>query len=44
MIAKQQREPTLAEDLQHVAAASELDRPPPCWDLASLDWEQSTSA
>lgn len=39
-LGKKRREPTLAEDLQHEAVASELDSPPPCWDLASLDWEQ----
>lgn len=38
-VGKQKRQPTLAEDLQHDAAASELDTPAPCWDLASLDWE-----
>ena len=39
-IGKQARQPTLADDLQHEATASELDNPPPAWDLASLDWEQ----
>ncbi len=38
-IGRQQREPTLAEDLQHEAAANELDHDPPCWDLSCLDWE-----
>ena len=38
-IGKQRREPTLAEDLRYESAASELDSPAPCWDLASLDWE-----
>jgi len=38
-IGKQQREPTLVEDLQHEAVASELEQAPPCWDLESLDWE-----
>jgi len=39
-IGKRQREPTLAEDLSHESVPSELDHPPPAWDLASLDWEQ----
>jgi RNA polymerase sigma-70 factor (ECF subfamily) len=39
-IGKKQCEPSLAEGLQHHAVPSELDNPPPCWDLASLDWEQ----
>ncbi len=38
-IGKRQREPTLAEDLQHEAVASELEHAPPCWDLETLDWE-----
>ena len=39
-IGKQRREPTIADDLGPQAVASELDHPPPAWDLASLDWEQ----
>ena len=39
-IGKQRREPTLADDLAHEAAPSELDNPSPAWDLSSLDWEQ----
>lgn len=39
-LGKQKREPTLADDLQHEAVPSEIDEPPPAWDLASLDWEQ----
>ena len=38
-LGRKQREPTLSEDLQHEAAAEELDQTPPCWDLATLDWE-----
>jgi RNA polymerase sigma-70 factor (ECF subfamily) len=38
-IGKKRREPTLAEDMRHEAAASELDSPAPCWDLASLNWD-----
>ena len=38
-IGKQRRAPTLADDLGHQAAASELDSPAPCWDLSTLDWE-----
>lgn len=37
---RDRREPTLADDLRHESVASELDNPAPCWDLASLDWEQ----
>jgi len=33
------RAPSLAQDLQHEAAAAELDSPAPAWDLASLDWQ-----
>ncbi len=39
-IGKDRRAPTLMDDLQHHAASHELDQPAPCWDLASLDWEQ----
>ena len=39
-VGKRKREPTLADDLQHDAVASELDHAAPCWDLKSLDWEQ----
>ena len=38
-IAKKKREPTVADDLL-TDAGSELDSPPPAWDLESLDWEQ----
>jgi len=38
---KKRREPTLADDLRLEGAASELDHPAPCWDLSSLDWEQT---
>jgi RNA polymerase sigma-70 factor (ECF subfamily) len=37
---RQKREPTLADDLRFEAPAAELDEPAPCWDLASLDWDQ----
>ena len=37
---RRKREPLLSEDLQHEAVESEIDNPPPAWDLASLDWEQ----
>jgi len=39
-LGKQQREPTLADDLQHEAVADELGNAAPCWDLSTLDWEQ----
>ena len=39
-IGRQRKQPTLAEDLQSESVPSELDNPPPAWDLASLDWEQ----
>lgn len=39
-VGRDRREPTLADDLRHEVAASELDNPVPAWDLASLDWEQ----
>jgi len=38
-IARAKKAPTLAEDLAHESAPSELDSPPPAWDLASLNWE-----
>jgi len=38
--AKQKREPTIADDLRPQAVDSELDIPPPAWDLEHLDWEQ----
>jgi RNA polymerase sigma-70 factor, ECF subfamily len=38
-LGKDRRSPSLVEDLQYEAAASELDSPAPAWDLASLDWE-----
>ncbi len=37
---RDQRAPTLADDLRHESVASELDGPAPAWDLASMDWEQ----
>jgi RNA polymerase sigma-70 factor (ECF subfamily) len=30
----------MAEDLEPLAVASELESPPPAWDLSHLDWEQ----
>lgn len=39
-IGKRNREPTVADDMQHEGVASEVDNPAPAWDLASLDWEQ----
>jgi len=39
-IGKRNREPTVADDMQHEGVASEIDNPTPAWDLASLDWEQ----
>jgi len=39
-VGRDRRSPTLADDLRHESAASELDNPAPAWDLASLDWEQ----
>ncbi len=39
-LGKQRREPMLVDDLQNEAVAKNLDNPHPCWDLASLDWEQ----
>lgn len=39
-VGKRKREPTIADDLAHEATPSELDVPPPAWDLESLDWEQ----
>jgi RNA polymerase sigma-70 factor, ECF subfamily len=38
-LGRQQREPTLLDDLQSEAVAHELDAEPPAWDLSSLDWE-----
>jgi RNA polymerase sigma-70 factor (ECF subfamily) len=37
---KKKREPTIADDLAPAAVESELDHPPPAWDLEHLDWEQ----
>jgi RNA polymerase sigma-70 factor (ECF subfamily) len=37
---QQNREPTIADDLAPLSVASELDSPPPAWDLSHLDWEQ----
>lgn len=39
-VGKRKREPTIADDLAHSSVPSELDSPPPAWDLQSLDWEQ----
>ncbi len=39
-VGRQKREPTIADDMAHEAVPSEIDQPPPAWDLASLDWEQ----
>lgn len=39
-IGKQRRAPSLMEDLQHESAGNELETASPCWDLATLDWEQ----
>ncbi len=39
-LGKQRREPTLVEDLQNESISHELEHASPCWDLASLDWEQ----
>ena len=39
-VGRQKREPTIADDMAHDAMPSELDAPPPAWDLAHLDWEQ----
>ncbi|MEM7626013.1 MAG: sigma-70 family RNA polymerase sigma factor [Planctomycetota bacterium] len=37
---KKKREPTIADDLIQDSVPSELDSPPPAWDLEHLDWEQ----
>lgn len=37
---KRKREPTIADDLIQDSVPSELDSPPPAWDLEHLDWEQ----
>ncbi|MEM9883668.1 MAG: sigma-70 family RNA polymerase sigma factor [Planctomycetota bacterium] len=37
---KRKREPTLPDDYIHESTPSELDEPPPAWDLEHLDWEQ----
>jgi RNA polymerase sigma-70 factor (ECF subfamily) len=37
---RQKREPTIADDLGPLSVESELDAPPPAWDLEHLDWEQ----
>lgn len=37
---KKKREPTIADDLIQKSVPSELDSPPPAWDLEHLDWEQ----
>jgi len=39
-VGKAKREPTIADDLAPQAVDSELDSPPPAWDLEHLDWEQ----
>lgn len=38
-VGKAKREPTIADDLQPQSVDSELDSPPPAWDLEHLDWE-----
>lgn len=37
---KKKREPTIADDLIQNSVPSELDHPPPAWDLEHMDWEQ----
>jgi len=37
---KKKREPTIADDMIQASVPSELDHPPPAWDLEHLDWEQ----
>jgi RNA polymerase sigma-70 factor (ECF subfamily) len=37
---REKREPTIADDLGPLSVESELDAPPPAWDLEHLDWEQ----
>lgn len=39
-VSKRKREPTIADDLIQDSVPSELDSPPPAWDLDHLDWEQ----
>ncbi len=39
-VGKAKREPTIADDLAPQSVESELDSPPPAWDLEHLDWEQ----
>jgi RNA polymerase sigma-70 factor (ECF subfamily) len=39
-VGKAKREPTIADDLAPQSVDSELDAPPPAWDLEHLDWEQ----
>lgn len=39
-VGKAKREPTIADDLAPQSVDSELDSPPPAWDLEHLDWEQ----
>jgi len=39
-VGKAKREPTIADDLAPQSVDSELDAPPPAWDLDHLDWEQ----
>ncbi len=39
-VGKAKREVTLGDDLRPESVESEIDSPPPAWDLASLDWEQ----
>ena len=38
-VGKRKREPTIADDLEPKSVPSELDSPPPAWDLEHLDWE-----
>ncbi|MEM8738656.1 MAG: sigma-70 family RNA polymerase sigma factor [Planctomycetota bacterium] len=37
---KKKREPTLPDEMIQSSVASEIDQPPPAWDLEHLDWEQ----
>lgn len=37
---KKKREPTIPDEFIQESTPSEVDSPPPAWDLAHLDWEQ----
>lgn len=39
-VQKRRREPTLGDDLPPTTVDSEVDAPPPAWDLEHMDWEQ----